>query len=264
MNEKKLLDSLEGLILQALPLAQKWPSVAHSKGPQDYVTDVDLALDRFLSTKLPQILDVPVLSEERTVAEDGHYQRYWMIDPLDGTGNFLTGLPFYGISVALIDQNGPVLAAVASAAGASELWSAARGVEARRNGKILELPKQHPELIVLSTGLLDQMVERNPAGYQAIRKIGKIRNLGAQALHLCGVASGQFAAVLSREARVWDEVAGGLILREAGGMWLSNADSQDWTRPAHLMALEQHSIACYPALLSPLQDAVRAVWETEN
>jgi len=86
-----------------------------------------------------------------------------------------------------------------------------------------------------------------------MRAIGKIRNLGAQALHLCGVARGQFAAVASVEAQVWDEAAAELILREAGGVWRSRADAADWNDPAALMAITtQHSLAADAATAAKL------------
>ena len=193
-----------------------------------------------------------VMSEERAVSETGALERYWIVDPLDGTANFIAGLPFYAVSVALVDRDGPVLGAVASGADGG-VWTARRGAGAFRNGDRLDLAAQGPsELIVLSTGLLDRLSAGHHEIFAALRGIGKIRNLGSQALHLCGAASGQFAAVLSREARVWDEAAGGLILREAGGRWISAADSADWTRPAALMAQEQHSIACHPTLADRL------------
>lgn len=254
-----LADTLEA----ALPLTRRRPASSERKAVQDYVTDVDLAVDRFLTEALPKVADVPVFSEERAVSSDGRFDSYWIIDPLDGTANFIAGLPFYGISVALVDRSGPLCAAVISG-GDGAIWTASRGGGAARNGAALELAGHAPsELIVLSTGLLDKLSGAHDGVFRTLRSHGKIRNLGSQALHLCGVAGGQFAAVLSQEARVWDEAAGGLILREAGGVWTSAADQADWSDPRRLMAQEQRSIACHPALAAELTDAVSPVWRDD-
>lgn len=259
MSERGQTERLGAILTEALALTRHGPSHRLRKGAQDYVTDIDLAVDRFLSGALPAIADVPVLSEERAIAAGTRLDAYWIVDPLDGTGNFIAGLPLYGVSVALVDRDGPRLAAVASGADGA-LWTARRGAGAARNGMRLDLGRRPSELIVLSTGLLDQIAAAGPDVFTAFRRLGKIRNLGAQALHLCGAAAGQFAAVLSREARFWDEAAGGLILREAGGVWRSAADLGDWTDPAGLVARGQHSMACHPAVAQAVTDALRPVW----
>jgi myo-inositol-1(or 4)-monophosphatase len=260
MTDREHIAALTAVLGGALKETRRAPREARRKGPQDYVTDVDLALDRRLAAQLPAIVDVPVLSEERAETAPAGLETYWIVDPLDGTANLIAGLPFYAISVALVDRDGPRLAAVASGADAA-IWTAVRGAGAARNGVRLWLPDMAPsELIVISTGLLDQLSRQHPQAYEALRKIGKIRNLGSQALHLCGVAAGQFAAVLSREARVWDEAAGGLILREAGGDWRSAADGADWGAPAALMALEQCSSASHPACTGTLDAALAEVF----
>ena len=188
-----------------------------------------------------------VLSEEGSddrvrLASD----RVWIIDPLDGTANLIAGLPFYAVAIALIDNLGPRFAAVASCTDGN-VWIASRGQGASLNGQPIHLPDTpQSELIVLSTGLLDRL-QSFPDAYKSVRSVGKIRNLGSQALHLCSAASGRFAAVASKEARVWDEAAGGLIVREAGGVWHSAADGADWTRPGALMEMEQNSVAGHPA-----------------
>jgi myo-inositol-1(or 4)-monophosphatase len=108
--------------------------------------------------------------------------------------------------------------------------------------------------------LLDAMMRSAATdAWSAIRGAGKIRNIGAQAIHLCGVASGWFAAALSLEAAIWDEAAAGLILREAGGVWKSTADTVDWTDPAAILAGQrQKSVACHPALAGdPLSSVIK-------
>ena len=118
MNDKTIQTGLEAILREAMTLArQAPPSRADFKAAQDYVTDVDLAVDAFLAEKLSALTpDTPVLSEERAVEETGELDGYWIVDPIDGTMNLMCRIPFVGISVALVDAKGPRIAAVASVA----------------------------------------------------------------------------------------------------------------------------------------------------
>ena len=255
MDDQGLMQGLRGVLEGAAALARaRRPARADRKAHQDYVTDVDLAVDAHLQAALAALLPgAPVLSEERAVGMTGPCAAYWIVDPIDGTANLIAGLPFVGIAVALVDGAGPRLAGVASLAeGRVTLARRGGGAFAALPGAppvALTLPPVPPELVVLSTGLLDALMAEGGTGWTALRAVGKIRNLGAQSLHLTGVAEGRFAAVASVEARIWDEAAGGLVVREAGGLWHSAADRVDWHRPAAVMGIRrQQSLACHPAV----------------
>jgi myo-inositol-1(or 4)-monophosphatase len=260
-DDMALLEALGGVLREAGALATR-PARAEAKAHQDWVTDVDLAVDAFLEDALGRLLPgVPVLSEERAAREDGPCDAWWVVDPIDGTGNLIAGLPFVGISVALSGGAGPRLAAVLGLPG-GPLYEARRGGGARRDGVPLRLPAAPSALVGLSTGLLDALVEAPDAfaRWKALRSVGKIRNLGAQSLQLCAVAEGALAAAASIEARVWDEAAGGLVLREAGALWRSAADEADWSRPAALMASgPQRSLACHPACRAEMEQALAGI-----
>lgn len=256
MNAPLRRDDLCQVMEAAVALVRgRSPSWHNRKAAQDYVTDLDLVVDEFLQQALSALQPgVPVLSEERAADRPGPIPAFWIVDPIDGTHNLMARVPFVGISVALVDAKGPCFGAVASMTDGT-LWVAARGEGAweKRAGQPMRpllLPREAPsELLVLSTGLLDALMAEGGGRWPALRRLGKLRNLGAQALHLCGVAAGQFAAAGSIEARIWDEAAGGLILREAGGIWASAADAADWQDPAALMEVRQlRSLACHPAV----------------
>lgn len=256
MDDLSLQTALEAILCDARGEAHlSTPHEVRRKALQDYVTDVDLRLDTYLTEKLFSLTPgVPVLSEERAVEDTGIHDRYWIIDPIDGTMNLMCKLPFVAISVALVDKDGPRIAGVISLVD-GVVYSAARGFGARRDGVALDLTASPPsELITLSTGMLDALVAGYPGAYRALRQVGKIRNMGAQSLNLCLVALGGLAAVTSLEAKVWDEAAGGLIVREAGGVWDSAADRADWRSPSQMMALKgQNSLACHPAVAEKLR-----------
>lgn len=253
--------ALGKVLVEAAALARAHlVSGIRAKAAQDYVTDLDMALDTFLQDRLPTLAPgAQVLSEERPVPPGTDASRgYWIVDPLDGTGNAVAGLPLTAVAVAFIDLAGPAVSAVISIAD-GRLWTAVRGRGARINGQPLVLQDSPCELLVVSTGLLDRLAGPGapPAIWPSLRRIGKIRNLGSQALHLCGVASGQFAAALSLEARIWDEAAAGLILREAGGIWSSVADHADWADPAGVMQCKPRlSLAAHPDLVAALEETL--------
>ena len=196
--------------------------------------------------------------EEADNAERLTSLRTFVLDPIDGTMNLMCRIPFVGISVALVDAQGPRIAAVASVAD-GVIYTAVRGQGAFRDGVKLDLLQAKPsELIVLSTGLLDALVAGHAEAYAAMRKIGKIRNLGAQALNLCFVAGGGLAAVASIEAKVWDEAAGGLIVREAGGIWTAASDRANWRSPSQMMTIrQQRSLAAHPHVVEKATVALR-------
>lgn len=257
--------ALAAVLARAMEIVRRAPPARTTlKAVQDHVTDVDLAVDAFLATELDRLTPgLPVLSEERAATLAGPEPGWWVVDPVDGTGNLVAGLPFVGIAVALVDAAGPRLAGVASVAEGT-IATATRGAGARLrladgSTRPLTLPAAPPDLAVLSTGLLDALFA-DPAGaarFAGFRRLAKLRNLGAQSLHVLGVAQGRFAAAASLEARVWDEAAAGLILREAGGLWISAADAGDWSSPAAMMAIPaQRSLAAHPAAAAALAAAL--------
>lgn len=260
-DEASLLAALGGVLREAGARAVR-PSHVQAKAHQDWVTDVDLAVDAFLAEALGRLLPgVPVLSEERAAQEEGPCEAWWVVDPIDGTGNLIAGLPLFGISVALVDAKGPRLAAVLGLPG-GPLHAARRGGGAWRDGQPLRLPGTPAALVGLSTGLIDALMATPDAAsrWKRLREIGKIRNLGAQSIQLCAVAEGALAAAASVEARIWDEAAAGLVLREAGAIWHSAADAADWSRPAAMMRLgAQRSLACHPACADRLGAALEGL-----
>ena len=223
----------------------KRPSEQTKKAHQDYVTDVDLALDAHLNAALTNLTpDVPVLSEEREIT--ALPDRFWMVDPIDGTANLISGIPFVGIAVALIENGETTLAGVADIHHGA-IYSAQKSQGAYHNDTRLEPAQAPTELIGVSSGVLSY------ADIAALRSFGKIRNLGSQALQLCMVASGQLGANLSYEAKLWDDVAGALIAREAGMHYKAHPEGP-------LADDNQRSICCHPAHINAITDL--KLWET--
>jgi myo-inositol-1(or 4)-monophosphatase len=182
----------------------------------DLVTSIDYELQELLVARLPRLLPgSKVVGEEEFVGLDTSCRYVWLVDPLDGTVNFVAGLPFYSVAVALLDRGLPVLAAVSDVPHAIT-YSALRGGGAMRNDMPLKVADNKARLGAMSSGLIRNLASNAPDVLAELVTVWKLRNLGSQALQLCYLAEGSLKFVASYEARAWDDIAGGLIAREAG------------------------------------------------
>jgi len=194
------------------------PAEVSRKGPDglDFVTSVDLTLQARLQTELATLLPGSrVVGEERFEGLGEGNAPVWLVDPLDGTVNFVAGLPCYSMAVVLIRDGAPVLAAVRDIPH-GVTYSAMAGSGAFVDSAPLRRSEHAARLAVLSSGLMRDLVANAPGVLGELLTSFKLRNFGSQALHLCHAAAGHLSLVASREARGWDDMAGALIAREAG------------------------------------------------
>ena len=202
---------------------------AEVKSPGDYVTEVDRSAEqaaiRVLRSGAP---DIAILAEESGgVPED----RMWVIDPVDGTTNFVRRFPVVGVSVALMEAGRPVVGAV-TAPLLGEAWSAAEGQGAfDREGRRLEV-SHHAGAGVVATGFpfrrKDRLSRYLPVMTEALRRFEDLRRAGAASLDLAYVGAGAFDGYFELGLGLWDIAAGALLVREAGGVvtdWSGDADA---------------------------------------
>jgi myo-inositol-1(or 4)-monophosphatase len=189
-----------------------------SKGPQDYVSAADRAVESLILEGLGA-----AFPEDRFLAEESGGQpadRLWVVDPIDGTTNFLRGLPMFCVSIAFVDRGVTELGVIVDVM-AGELHVARRGHGATRNGEPLSVSDR--------TGLEHALIalgysERDPPQRYAknIQAIlaggGELRRLGTAALSLAHVASGRLDGFAERQIASWDALAGLLLVAEAGGV----------------------------------------------
>lgn len=185
----------------------------------DVVTDTDFALQEALQTGLMGLLPEAVfIGEEGFQSMEALADRpHWIVDPLDGTLNFACDLPFFGASVALIENGLPVLGVVYDY-GADTVFDAVAGQGAQVNGAAMvwdaDMAARSP--VGISSGFLALMQGADAAIYKRDWLGARFRIFGSQAVQLCWAAAGRLRLNINCEAKLWDDAAGILICREAG------------------------------------------------
>ena len=218
--------ALVAMLKTSLPLEQKADEL-QQKGHLDFVTNLDLALDQFITKAIADLFpDDEVVSEERWSTQAETAERLWVIDPLDGTSNAVSALPFYSASIAQIDGAGLRFGLVIDWLH-QEIFYAERGQGAFLNGSAISTGHNPASFLGISTGFLRAHGDK----LDGLGEKVKFRLLGSQALHLCYVACGRLRGAINLESKVWDDLAGALIVEEAGGFYKSLADFE-LERPA--------------------------------
>lgn len=194
-------------------------------GHSDFVSDVDMAAQEaavaVIAARHP---DHRVLAEEDGGGREGAPDTdcLWLVDPLDGTTNFLHGHPYYAASVAVWDGEGPLAAAVEAQA-LGKVWTAARMRGARENGEPIRVSRTDGiERFLVGTGFPFKAHELLP-GYLAeldrvLRSTAGVRRTGAAAIDLAYVANGILDGFWESRLAPWDYAAGMLLVAEAGGV----------------------------------------------
>ena len=211
------------------------------KGRNDLVTEIDRHAEaEILSILQRSFPDHACLCEESGLVgkEDAEYQ--WVIDPLDGTMNFIHGLPHFSVSIAL-QQKGKLYQAVIYDPMRQELFTASRGEGAFLDGKRLRVAqtKQLADAL-LGTGFpyrpgQDLDFYQRTSRHYTERAAG-IRRLGSAALDLAYVAAGRLDGTWLSGLQAWDLAAGGLIVREAGGLLNDFDAGDDWMTRGEVIA----------------------------
>jgi myo-inositol-1(or 4)-monophosphatase len=195
---------------------------ASAKGPGDFVSRADIAAEAILKEELMTARPTyGWLGEETGGTKGEDPTRRWLVDPLDGTTNFLHGLPHWAVSVAL-EHKGEVVAGVVFDAAKGELFYAEKGVGAYMNDRRLRVSGRNRMIeAIFATGVPFGGRPALPATLQDLARLmpacAGVRRWGAAALDLAYVAAGRFDGYWERGLNAWDIAAGAVIVREAGG-----------------------------------------------
>ncbi len=196
----------------------------NSKSPNDFVTEVDQAAEQLIiETLLQAYPDHGILAEE-SGREHGnkHSEFQWIIDPLDGTTNFIHGFPVYAVSIALAHRN-VVQQAVVYDPTRNDLFYATKGRGAYLNDRRLRVSRRtRMSDALIGTGFpfrRGDNFKRYLKMFEAVmQECAGLRRPGAAALDLCYVAAGYYDAFFETGLNPWDVAAGSLIIAEAGGL----------------------------------------------
>lgn len=191
------------------------------KGTSDFVTEVDREAERrIVDTITARFPSHRILAEEGT-GSAGADELLWIVDPLDGTTNWLHGYPEYAVSIAALDDRGLRVGVVLDSANAEE-FVATRGGGATLDGRPISVSAvSELRLALVGTGFpfkrADLLPEYLDTFATVLMRTSGVRRAGAAALDLCAVACGRLDAFWEHWLMPWDIAAGALIVREAGG-----------------------------------------------
>ncbi len=200
-----------------------------AKGPGDFVSAADRRAEEIIFGELKKARpDYSFLMEESGAVEGTDPEYRWLIDPLDGTTNFLHGLPHWAISIAL-EHKGEIVAGLIHDPVKDEIFHAEKGTGAfMRRRRLRVSGRQDLMLATIATGAPRRSVESRTQfmrEYSAIISVAPgLRRFGAAALDLAYVAAGRYEGFWERNLKPWDIAAGLLIVKEAGG-FVSDLDS---------------------------------------
>ncbi len=193
------------------------------KGPGDFVSAADKRSEETIFEELKKARpDYSFLMEESGVVEGKNPDFRWIIDPLDGTTNFLHGLPHWAISIAL-EHKGEIVAGLIHDPVKDEMFQAEKGKGAfiQRRRRLRVSGRRDLMLATIATGSprgSKKQLDRFVAEYSAMQSVAPgLRRFGAAALDLAYVAAGRYEGFWERDLKSWDIAAGILIVKEAGG-----------------------------------------------
>jgi len=211
-----------------------------SKGRHDFVTQADREAEEIVAASLDESCPgIPFLAEESDRRKSSS-QRRWIVDPLDGTTNFIHGYPFFAVSIAFQD-GGELRAGVVFDPMRDEMFSAEAGGGATLNGRPIRVSGQQSlDKSLLVTGFpLRELahLEEYLKGFRRLLSVtAGVRRDGSAALDLCWVAAGRSDGFWEMGLAPWDVAAGGLIVQEAGGLVSDYKGGGSWLEGRSIVA----------------------------
>ena len=213
------------------------PPDVREKSPGDWVTAADVASEDIVRAVLERETGLPVFGEE---AGGDRAETGWLVDPIDGTSNFVHGFDAVGVSVGLVAGGEPVVGVV-HAPLLGRTYAARKGGGAFRDERRIHVSSRSPEQAIVSTGFpfrhKDVLAQYEPVLSAALHGFEDLRRVGAASLDLCWTAEGVFDGYFELRLGPWDVAAGAVIVREAGGVvtdW--DGDGSAWLTSGDIMA----------------------------
>jgi len=224
------------------------------KAANDFVSEVDREAEQSIIRTLRDAYpDHAILAEESGASGDSDYE--WIIDPLDGTTNFIHGFPQYAVAIAL-RHRGTITQAVVYDPGRNDLFTASRGRGAFLNAQRMRVSKRTGlKSALLGTGFPFRQLEHLDAYLAILRDMMKnsagIRRAGSAALDLAYVAAGRLDGFWELGLSPWDMAAGALLITEAGGLVGDLQGEADYMQTGNIVAANPKVFVQLLQMLSP-------------
>ncbi|MEM9394531.1 MAG: inositol monophosphatase family protein [Pseudomonadota bacterium] len=224
------------------------------KGAGDFVSRADTRAEEIIREALMEARpNYGWLGEESGAADGNDPTRRWIVDPLDGTTNFLHGMPHWAVSIAL-EYKGEIVAGVVFDAAKDEMFFAEKGQGAWMNQTRLRVSgRRHLSDSVFATGLPFAANKNLPATLgdlgQLLPACAGVRRWGAAALDLAYVAAGRYEGFWERGLSAWDIAAGVIVVREAGGLVEPIYKGDDLLDSGHLIAANEPIFSAFSEIV---------------
>jgi myo-inositol-1(or 4)-monophosphatase len=237
------------------------------KGPGEFVSTADLRAERTLKAELGRAHPgYGLLFEEsgETAAADGRHR--WIVDPLDGTTNFLHGIPHFAVSIAL-ERDGEIVSGIVYEPTRDEMYSAEKGQGAFVNDRRLRVSARRQLAdAVVGTGMPYRLHGDQAAYLDGLAAVmaatSGVRRMGAAALDLAYVAAGRYDGFWEFGLKPWDLAAGILLVREAGGYVSDLAGGRSMMESGDVLAANDHLHLPLAALFREARRRGRRIGET--
>ena len=227
LNSPTLNIIYKACIKAAKPLMRDFGEIENlqvsKKGPGDFVTNADKRTEKIIMDVLTESKpDVSFITEESGMIENSSQKKFWVIDPIDGTTNFLKGIPHFAISVAYMENN-EIKSGIVFDPIKNEMFVAEKGLGSFLNNKRIRVSKQKilKDAIIVTGGPNFSSKIKNKTFEEYVEFSKKldspIRKLGCAALDVAYIACGRLDGFWHNELNLWDVGAGAIILKEAGG-----------------------------------------------
>jgi myo-inositol-1(or 4)-monophosphatase len=212
-------------------------------GRRDVVTAADRESEAHIERRLRAATpEIPLLAEEasKTRAAERPGGTVWIVDPLDGTVNYVQGIPLFAVSIGLVEDGRPVLGVVHLPALRQTFWGAPGSgcFEGDRPVAVSATPML--EEAIVATGFAYRRDELKDDNFENVRRMGLrvrgLRRMGAAAVDLAYVASGRLDGFWELHLNAWDVAAGAALVRAAGGRVTDQRGGEDWLYGGHLVA----------------------------
>ncbi len=225
-----------------------------TKAPGDFVTSADKRTEKIIIDELQKAHpDYGIITEEAGHINKSNTQNRWIIDPIDGTINFLNGIPQFAISIAF-EENNEVICGVIFNPITNEMFLAEKGNGAFLNNSRIRVSnkKKMSDSLIVTGGpkYVSNIKDKIFSEYINVsKKVSNVRKFGSAALDMAYVACGRFDGYWQREINLWDIAAGIVIVKEAGGF-------VDFFEEESKLSLKKNILATNSSIHGELKDLI--------